>query len=291
MGLNVKAIIIIVVTFLVVFFITRWFHKHFKIPKYGSLVMVNGGVKCGKTTLTVFLGIREYKRRVFATKVANFFNILLNKPKYDLPLIYSNIPLKIDYVPITRDLLSRKKRFEYGSVIIISEAALIADSMLYKDDILNESISLLFKLIAHETRGGVCFCETQSMADNHFGLRRNISSLLYVYQTVKVPLLPFAVSYVREERYSEDSSVMNSYDSDIEDSLKKVLIPTKYWKFFDRYNCSSLTDNLPVEDRIVHGDYLEDLTLKKLVSFRPFKTVPDSFINEDNLEEVTNEET
>ena len=40
--------------------------------KLGSLNMVTGGVKCGKSTLSVYLTIKEHKLRVRKTKVLNY---------------------------------------------------------------------------------------------------------------------------------------------------------------------------------------------------------------------------
>lgn len=74
------------------------------------------------------------------------------------PLLYSNIPLAVDgFTPLTLDLIQRKERFRYGSVIYVCESSLVADSMSFKDPLLNENMLLLNKLIAHETRGGYIF--------------------------------------------------------------------------------------------------------------------------------------
>ena len=62
------------------------------------------------------------------------------------PLLYSNIPLSCPYVPLTKELLLRKKRFVYGSTVLISEASLVADSQLIKDKVINERLLKFFKL-------------------------------------------------------------------------------------------------------------------------------------------------
>ena len=78
-----------------------------------------------------------------------------------MPLIYSNVPLAMPYVPLTDDLLLRKKRFVYGSVIYVQEASLVADSQLIRDMDVNERLMLFNKLIGHETKGGVIIYDTQ----------------------------------------------------------------------------------------------------------------------------------
>ena len=53
---------------------------------------------------------------------------------------------------------------------------------------------------------------------------------------------------------------------------------------FDSYCYSSLTDNLPVEDRVVKKKKGESLKVEKLVSFREFTTIPKNFIMEREKE-------
>lgn len=69
-------------------------------------------------------------------------------------MLYSNIKLKVryGYVLITKDLLLRQKRFNYGSTILISECSLVADSMNYKDKDTNDILTIFNKLIGHETK-------------------------------------------------------------------------------------------------------------------------------------------
>ena len=50
----IALVIICIVLFILV--------KYFKTLKVGSLVLVSGGVKTGKTTLAVYLALREYRR-------------------------------------------------------------------------------------------------------------------------------------------------------------------------------------------------------------------------------------
>ena len=123
-------------------FLLLRFLNRFKVPKVGSVALVSGGVKCGKTNLSVALALREYKKRLRSTKVKNFFLRLKRKREISLPLLYSNIPLSIPYVELTEDLLLRKKRFVYNSVILISEVSLLADSTCIRDMDLNERLLL-----------------------------------------------------------------------------------------------------------------------------------------------------
>ena len=103
------------------------FGKHFKRIKCGSFVAFTGGVKCGKSTVSLNVALREYKSRKRSYLFRKFFG-----RKDEEPLLYSNIPLAVPYVPLTQDLLLRKERFNYKSVIFIDEASLVVNSVILK---------------------------------------------------------------------------------------------------------------------------------------------------------------
>lgn len=242
----------------------------FKVPKIPCVALVTGGVKSGKSTLSVYLAIQTYNRVHRRWKIRSFFQTLLHKKVDEEPLLYSNIPLAVPYVPISLELLQRKVRPRYGSVAYVNEASLVADQMLYKNDELNERLTLFNKLFGHETCGGVLIYDTQCVHDVHYSVKRSLSSYIYVHHLEK--RLPFfLVAQVREERYSDDTGVVNSYNEDVENSLKKVLIPKRVWKKFDAYCFSCFTDGLPIADNVIEDS--ADLKARNIVSFRQYKTI------------------
>ena len=244
------------------FFLNKVLSK-FKTPKVGAVSLITGGVKTGKTTFAVNLAIKNYKRNLRSVKIRNLFAKLLRKLQEPLPLLYSNIPLAVPYVPVTRELLQRKVRPVYKSVVLLSEASLVADSQLFRDPNLNEELMLFMKLFGHETKGGILVMDTQSISDLHHACKRCLSEYFYVHHLGKY--LFFNVAYVRECRYSEDGSVISIDTGDSEENLKKVLISRKVWKYFDSYCYSAMTDDLPVVKDVRRA---KTLKIKKIVSFR-----------------------
>ena len=93
---------IILIILVIVYFV--WLRK-FKVPKVGSLVLITGGVKCGKSTLSVHIVNKNIRRNRRVVKIKNFFRSVFRKELLEEPLVYSNVPLNIPYVPITYDLL------------------------------------------------------------------------------------------------------------------------------------------------------------------------------------------
>lgn len=246
--------------------------KTFKTLSIGSMSLITGGVKCGKSTLSVYLVMREYKARLRRWKFHQFIYKItkFDKFNYEKPLLYSNVPLKCEYVPVTKDLLLRKKRFAYGSVIYLQESSLIADSMSYKA-VNNDELLLFNKLIGHETQGGCLIYDTQSVSDNHFAVKRCINNYFYIQKLVK--WLPFfLVAYVRECRYSDDGSVVSVDTKDVGETTKRVLIPRSIWKKFDCYCYSALTDYLPVVTQTIDNKKGENMKAHFIVSFKEYKT-------------------
>lgn len=272
--------------------------KIIKIPKFGNMTLITGGVKTGKTTMSVWLAYRQYQRQLRKYYILNYiiypvfhrlpFKWAKRLNKKEKPLFYSNIPIAIKgYVPLTTDLIERRTRFRYGSVIYMCESSLVADSQCIKDAIINEEMLLLNKLIAHETKGGYLFYDTQSISDNHYAVKRCLSSYFYIHHSKKIPF--FVLSWVRELKYSEDSNEVNNFGTDVEDTLQLVIIPKKVWKLFDCYCYSALTDDLPVEENEKIVNITDSKKTKKIITFRNYKTIPKTFTEEEIVPEVKKE--
>lgn len=242
-------------------FLLYKFGKHFKNVKCGSFVMFTGGVKCGKSTVSFNVAYRTYKRNVLKWRINSFMH---PRKKVEKPLLYSNIPLAVEYVPLTEDLLLRKKRFNYKSVIFIDECSLVADSMSYKDEAINDELRDWTKLIGHETQGGTCIVNTHCINDLHFAFKRTTSNYYYVDRLIKwIPFL--LVARIVEQRYSDDGSIISVDTEDVADKFRWYVFSKRTWKLFDCYAFSKLTDGLARE-----SDKRKDRDLKtdKVIRFR-----------------------
>lgn len=257
-------ILILLFIFLIFFLSTK-----IKRLKLDCVSLITGGVKTGKSTLSVHLAIKKYKKNHRAWWFKRY--ILMNR-NVEEPLLYSNIPLTCEYVPVTQDMLERKVRLNYKSVMYLCEMSLIADSMSFKDELLNEQLTLFIKLFGHETHGGSLFIDTQSVLDNHFSVKRCISRNLYIYHLIK--WIPFILVFkVRELYYSEDNSTINVIEEDLEDSMKLVICTKSVWKKFDCYAYSIFTDHCPNECEILNENKKRNLKVNQLVTFKKYQTL------------------
>ena len=265
---------LIIIAILIGVVLILWFvRKHFKKLNMPNVFLISGAVKSGKSLLAVHLAKKEYKRAVRKWYIQRFILGLFARshklPKK--PMLYSNIPLaKIPYNRLTLKILLRQVRIPDNSVVLMDEASLIADSMLFKDKKINNDLMLFVKLFAHYTHGGKLIIDTQSISDLHFAFKRCMNSYLYIYSRTKFPF--FTLMKVREMLYSEDGSMVNNSSEDIELSMRNIFLWNTTYKSYDKYCYSIFTDDL---DYQVNYDvktlaYKDNLKAKYIVSFQDF---------------------
>lgn len=249
--------IIIIGFLLIVLFIL--YRKNFKRLITSAVCLVTGAPKTGKTLCCVNLSAKDFKSR---HRVWWFKTHILLKKDIEEPLFYTNTafsfgnlkrilkgkkkPHRLDrcVVKIDLDHLERNVRFNYGSVIFIDEASLMTDNQDIREQVRNAELSLFNKLIAHETRGGKLYYDTQNIQDLHYACKRVCSNFFFIQKSLNFFL--FRVLYIRE-MISEDLGENNFID-DIDTSTRKVLIFRWWYKKYDRYYWSYLTDKLTVKN-------------------------------------------
>lgn len=243
-------IIIILILAIVLYVVYR---KNFKILKVPAVCEITGGVKTGKSLLSVKLSQKDFRKR---HRIWYFKTHFLGKT-IEEPLYYTNTtssfksikakrPHKLDrcIVNIQKSHIIRETRFNYGSVIYINEASLLADNQDYKNDIRNVEYSLFNKLIGHETKGGALYYDTQSPMDCHYSIKRVASTYFFIFKSLNLFL--FRVLYVREMVNTENG--VNNFNDDVDLTQRKVLVWRWWYKHYDRYEFSYLTDDLPLNN-------------------------------------------
>ena len=241
-----------------------------KMIKVPNVFLITGAVKTGKSLASIPIVKRKYR----SAKIKYFIKKYIFFKDVEKPMLFSNIHLrKIKYNLLSLDVIKRTKRVPYGSICFIDEASLLADSMSYKNEKLNEEINLFLKLFGHETRGGYLIMNTQSISDLHYGIKRCINSYLWIHSRIKLPFI--TILKVRELIYSDDSTTsINVASRDVEDDLKLMFVLNRNYKYYDAFCYSIFTDNLPIYCDYDYGikNYKDSLKTDVLISFRDFKT-------------------
>lgn len=257
-----------------------WYLTHKKRLTYGNLTLVTGGVKTGKTELCVALAMKQYKKQLRKWRCACRKARRRYEPLPEKPLLYSNMPIGkkgFEYAPLTLELIKREHRFRYGSVVYFNEVSFIAGSKDIKDESINDTLLSLFKLCAHETKGGYFFIDTQAPQDMHYSIKRSLSTYYTIYKRTTLPII--SLLFLRENVFvdGENTIAMDS-QVDTQDSVldggKKMyfyILPNKWWKYYDRYAYSELTDSLYCASKTVKIERERDFKVKKLLRIKGAK--------------------
>lgn len=228
-----------------------WFiyHRNFKRIVTPCVALICGAVKVGKSLLAVWLSMKKYRsvhrkwwivthifrkdieEPLYYTNTAVSFGSLKKKKRHRLDKNIRQIEL---------EHLLRMKRFAYKSVCYINESSLMADNQDFNNQKRNAQLSMFNKLFGHETKGGQLYYDTQSPFDNHYSIKRVVSNYLFVQKSRN--FFFFRVMYVRE-MINEDIG-QNNFNEDVDFTTRKVLIWRWWYKKYDRYYFSYLTDRL-----------------------------------------------
>ena len=232
------------------------YRKNFKNLKVPSVCLITGGVKTGKSLLSVKLSVKDYRHRHRVWWVKNILRSK-KKPPLEEPLFYTNTFISFySFIPKNKDRntyklnrnirkielkhLLRMKRFNYGSVIYVCESSLMADNQDFQNQRRNAELSMFNKLIGHETKGGALYYDTQSPLDNHYSIKRVMSTFFFIQKSINLWL--FRVLYVREMVSTDIGE--NDFNDDVDTTTRKILIGRWWYKRYDRYYYSYLTDRL-----------------------------------------------
>lgn len=233
----------------IIIFVLVWFKRRFKTLTLPCVYFVSGAVKTGKTAISVGLAKREYRKAVRSWYIKRFIAKLFRRNDNDLdykPMLYSNIPLRyIKFNRLTIDVVMQKVRIPNNSIVLIDEISLFADSQLFQDKITNGQLMRFYKLFGHYSHGGKLIINSQSVADNHYTLKRCLSHYLYIYSNTRLPFV--SIFNVRECIYSDDGSMTNNFNEDIELSMRQLIFFNSLFKSYDKFCYSIFTDDLPYQ--------------------------------------------
>jgi hypothetical protein len=270
----VKILILIICIVLIIAFV--FFYKKHKSYKTNSIAMITGAPKTGKSLLSVYLSLSYIRGARFWYFFKHYMHYLtfgiVKDNKEPMPELYSNIPINSvwGYIPLTKDILLRKKKVIDKSCIYIGECSLVANSrtaLSQKEKDLAEQLMLFFKLSGHEFNGRI-YCDSQCISDVNYNIKRCLSNYLYIHHSINLPF--HKVLFVKELMYSDDNSTININEKDVEEQLKWLLVPKKYYKAYD-FRCYSIfTDNLPIENNLIQVNN-GDLKAYDVVSFDELK--------------------
>ena len=247
-----------------------WLSRKLKKLALPNVFLITGAVKTGKTALAVYLAISTYIKNVVKWYIgrAFYFAIHHNIDDYPIkPMLYTNIPLDFKHNRLTKEMIYLQVKLPKKSVVLIDEAALFADSQSIRDKKFNDALMIWCKLFGHITYGGTCIYTSHTCSDLHYAIKRSLGRYLYIYQSTKYPLI--TIAKVREMTFSDDSSMVNDVNQDVELSMRTMIYFNRIYKKYDCYCYSTFVDN---KVYMVDYDYEWDkknLKADQIISFNP----------------------
>lgn len=215
----------------------------------GAITLISGGVKTGKSALSLKKAYQAYKDNVFKWRIKDIIIVGFTRDwskHTQKPQFYANIPVGFKHNPLTLDILLRKVRIPNKSVVWVDEASLVADSMDFKDKEINERLMMFCKLFGHYSHGGTLVLNTQSVSDLHYSARRCFGSYQYIHKRKKLPFFTLFLYSERSLVEGEINGATTMAEKDINTEVCKwALVPNKIYKKYDCYAYSYLTDHKP----------------------------------------------
>lgn len=262
---NIITLLIFIVIGIVILVVIRKKLKFLKIP---CVFFIDGAPKTGKSALSLHLARKTYRKNVFAWHIGRCLYFLKNHNLLGYPfkpMLYSNIPLACTHNKLTKDIILRQVRIPNKSVVLIDEASLVADSMLFKDKVTNYQILMFAKLFGHYSHGGTLILNSHTITDLHYAFKRSLGTYLYIYQSNKLPLI--TLCKCREMVYSDNNNMVNDISADAELSMRTLFYFNWVYKLYDCFCYSCFTDDLAFQVDYKYKYDKKDLKCRKIVSF------------------------
>lgn len=170
--------ILFIVLIVSVFLILLMFIKQEKMTK-NTVLCFTGGLGSGKTYNAVRIAIKFYRKQQFKYKLSRFF--LGKRSKVDKPVLYSNIPIKIDKKHnsevLTREHLLLEADIPEKAIVLIDEVGQVASQYDYENPYVMCELQELIRFYRHYTDGKLILTD-QSSANIVVPIRRRIN---YIY--------------------------------------------------------------------------------------------------------------
>ncbi|MBQ8175278.1 MAG: hypothetical protein IJ009_07760 [Clostridia bacterium] len=232
------------------------FRRKFYSFQVGTLNGFVGGNGTGKTFCATWLAVKTFRRRWRATLFANMRRTVANwfrtkkrkKPLHEMPILVSNIPMRIPWHGKSYKLLPEhlllKERLPQRSVILIDEHGQWCSQFGYNNPnaINNGAYDEFLRLCRHYGDFAVFVCE-QCSENIIFSCRRRLQSLNNMMGISFFSILPIFVARVRTVSVSEEIKTVETGMDGASSRLVIGLVPFR--PLYDSRSFSGRYDTVP----------------------------------------------
>ena len=261
--MNLSSIIwaVVLIFILILFFIIKPY-----FIKYDTIIAYSGGLGSGKSYLSVKTSLKLLKLNRNRVKWENLKIKIINKitkkniPLKEMPLLYSNIPIRINSremsVELTSDHLLLRERLAYKSVVLLDEIDAFANQFEYKHPNIIDNFNEFVRLFRHYTHNGYLVVNTQCSENMNLFIRRRLNTIFNLMR-FKVWFKLFYTVKIRNINISEEIKTIENDHA--EDSYSTLFGLAFFSKKYDTHCYSVRYDSVDV----VNDKLYKNNTLKK----------------------------
>ena len=227
--------------------------------KYDNIVCFTGAIGSGKSLNSTQTAVMLCKRQRMAIRWHNFFHPWHKLP---LPMLYSNIPLRLtrkEYaIKLDEEHLLMQKRIVPRSVVFIDEIDQFANQLEWRNPNLARlsakvggNFDEFIRLFRHYTKGGYLVLNTQATDNIVTNIRRRMGTFVNLMQCRSwgIPIIAPNILYTCKCRHiliSEDVTAVE--EKNIEDGYSTLFGFFPLYRRYDTYCYSDRYEVVPYED-------------------------------------------
>lgn len=228
--------------------------------RYDTCVCFTGGLGAGKSFMSVDTALNLLNRNRWRTFFYNLFHPFKKRP---MPMLYSNIPVRIsrkEYaLKLTADHLLLQAHIIPKSVVFLDEVDGFANQNEYNNlnlKRLTEKVGGNFdeycRLYRHYTMGGYFVCNTQCTENIVLTIRRRLNTCFNLMHFRKwgLPFLPKIIYTVKCRNITISDEIKTVEDKNAEDSMRTLIGFMPLRKRYDTYCYSERYATVPYKQEM-----------------------------------------
>ena len=232
-------IIVLLSVFLIVWIVKPYFLH------YDTIQCFTGGLGSGKSLKSV-----QQAKKLLAKnrRKVRWHNFRHPKDKWEVPLLYSSIPLRIsrrEYAEVlTAGHLLLYDRIVPRSVVFIDEIGAFANQFDFKNPLVLHNFNEFVRLYRHYTRGGYIVCNDQCSENIVLEIRRRINVVYNLLHFKKF----LCFYWVKCRNISISEEIKTVEEGNAEDNMRTLVgIINPFFKSYDTHCYAGRYASVPAE--------------------------------------------
>lgn len=244
-----------------------WYQRKFYHVNIDSTIMYTGAPGTGKTNEMINQAIKLYRMVRRQVKKQNRKNRLFKRPLLEMPILYSNIPIRWrrrDFsVKLKLEHILLVERQSYKAVTVITELGKIASQYDWQNLNVQDNLNDYISMYRQYTQGGFFLCDDQSSDNIAVTIRRRLGTVINMLHFKK--FWKFYWVKMRNMTISED---IKTIETDIVESNMRwrLGIFPLFGKRYDTYAFSERYSTVPKGEDIQHYKFKTNEIMKMPVA-------------------------